>query len=128
MGNKLIIAIDFDGTIVESQYPKLGALRKGAFEIINQLKEEGHTIIIWTCRYLSEDLFMMKRFLDTVGIKYDAINKNSPTLKDFHPSPKIYADVYVDDRQVGGLPDWYTIYYEIRKYALQKSITHTTGK
>ncbi len=50
--DKLIIAIDFDGTIVEErEYPNFGPLMPYAKQVINALKEEGHTLILWTVRY-----------------------------------------------------------------------------
>ena len=46
----MVLAIDFDGCIVEETYPEIGELRKDAKKIINQLVQDGHYIIIWTCR------------------------------------------------------------------------------
>ena len=50
VNGKLVIAIDFDGTIVEEGYPNIGAMRKGAYKYIRKLVNEGHFIIINTCR------------------------------------------------------------------------------
>lgn len=118
----MIIAIDFDGTIVEHQFPNIGPLRTNAKEVINRLYDEGHGIIIWTCR-TSQNIFPastrptvfdVKDFLDKEGIKYHTINNNIPELS-FQPSPKVYADVYIDDRQLGGIPDdWEDIYVKLK--------------
>jgi hypothetical protein len=103
----MIIAIDFDGTIVEHKYPAIGELLPHAKEVINYLYNKEHCIIIWTCRYLRKDLMAIIRFLRHNGIKYCAINNNSPCVKlGFYPWPKIYADVYIDDRNLGGFPGW----------------------
>ncbi len=48
--NHLIIAVDFDGTIVEDAYPKIGKPMIFAFETLLKLQKEGHRIILWTYR------------------------------------------------------------------------------
>lgn len=110
-----ILAIDFDGTIVEQNYPEMGALRENAKEVINRLYDEGHTILIWTVRSRTDQAVQkMKNFLDENQIKYHTINENAdsilndPTWSDF--SRKIYADLYIDDRGIAGLPSWDSIY------------------
>jgi len=108
----MIIAIDFDGTIVRHQYPYIGELIPGAKEYIRKLKEDGHTIVIWTCR-ANKPLDDARQFLDDNGIPYDGMNEECQEVKSLgwiSPSPKIYADIYIDDRQVGGLPPWHMIY------------------
>jgi len=96
-----ILACDFDGTIVEHEFPKIGKIKPHCKDIIERLREKGHKIIIWTCRcddelgpYLTE----MKEWLDKNKIEYDAINTN--LSKDFAPVPKIYFDVCIDDRNL----------------------------
>jgi hydroxymethylpyrimidine pyrophosphatase-like HAD family hydrolase len=91
-----IIAVDFDGTIVEHRFPKIGKLRSEIVEMMKQEKENGTIIIIWTCR---KGIFesRMKKFLDENDIPYDYINENYPGL-DFITSRKIYADCYIDDK------------------------------
>ena len=48
--NRLIIAVDFDGTIVDDAYPKIGKTRIFAFETLKRLQEDGHRLILWTYR------------------------------------------------------------------------------
>jgi len=48
--NTLIIAVDFDGTIVEDAYPKVGKPILFAFETLKKLQEDGHRLILWTYR------------------------------------------------------------------------------
>jgi len=104
----MIIAIDFDGTIVEHKFPKIGEPRKNVFRVLKQLKKDGHKLILWTCRdgkYLDEAVDFCKEN----GIEFDAINNNIKS--GFMPLPKIYADLYIDDRGLMGIPsDWNTIY------------------
>jgi hypothetical protein len=107
----MIIAVDFDGTIVEHRFPSIGPLLPEAKEVINALYDQGHEIVIWTCRTGSYKE-NAKIFLVGNGIKYHAINENAPSVKatskrtDFLPRPKIYADLYIDDRNLFGFPGW----------------------
>ena len=75
----MIIVIDFDGTIVEMGYPNIGELKPNARKVINRLYDEGHEIIINTCRAgtYEGDLY---RFLYKEDIKYHYINSNLPRL------------------------------------------------
>lgn len=113
---KLIIAIDFDGTIFEQKYPEIGEIKDNAKEVIGRLKRKGHKIIIWTNRSnrrikpdggLHRDLDDAREALYFHEIKYDAINSNVPGT--FGCTPKIYADVFIDDRNIGGIPSWLEI-------------------
>jgi dUTP pyrophosphatase len=110
----MLIAIDFDGTIVEDHYPNIGPLRKNAAKVINRLQEEGHQIIIWTCRTNTEDIH---RFLRVNRIDFDRINENCPYRINYYKGTdprKLGADMYIDDKQLGGIPeDWEDIYQMI---------------
>lgn len=115
----MIFAIDFDGTIVEHKYPYIGELKDNAKNVINRLYFDGHKIIIWTCRYLKQDLEEMFLFLKSENINFHAINTNVLTI-DFKPHPKIYADIYIDDRNlfIENNIDW----FKIEKYFIEKGI------
>jgi hydroxymethylpyrimidine pyrophosphatase-like HAD family hydrolase len=108
-----VIAVDFDGTIVECKYPEIGELIPKAKEVLTKYKNNGGQIIIWTCRSVS-DLESARQFLIKNNIPFDAINEHLPWQLDYiqknfpHVQPdcrKICADLYVDDRNPGGL-DW----------------------
>ena len=71
---KLVIAIDFDGTIVTNKYPDIGYLKRNAKKVINELFDAGHEIII-QCRQGKEEEDMID-FLKQMGIKYSAVNEN----------------------------------------------------
>jgi len=114
----MVIAIDFDGTIVENAYPGIGKLKPNAVQIINKLKEEGHSIIINTCR---SGIFEGNAavFLNHVGIKYDYVNSNLPYRIEHYEADtrKISADLYIDDKNLLGIPeDWDDIYKLIKKH------------
>lgn len=95
----MIFAIDFDGTIVEHEYPEIGKLKNNAGEVLIKIRNAGHKIIIWTCRYSEKDLNNCITFLLSNGIPFDEINKNLTGIN-FNPYPKIYADIYIDDRDI----------------------------
>ncbi|KKN59938.1 hypothetical protein LCGC14_0536880 [marine sediment metagenome] len=111
MKNKLIIAIDFDGTIVDHKYPEIGATKPNVVNVLKRLLSEGHTLIIWTCRGGSE-LIAAYDWLTLKGLEGILVNVNASYEQIlFQPSPKIYADIYIDDRNLGGIPeDWEEIY------------------
>jgi 2-hydroxy-3-keto-5-methylthiopentenyl-1-phosphate phosphatase len=102
----LIIAVDFDGTIVEDAYPRIGKPQLFAFETLKALREERHRLILWTCRK-GQSLKEAVEFCRENGIEFYAVNSNFPdeplTSED---SPKIVADLYIDDRNLGGFPGW----------------------
>ena len=108
--NHLIIAIDFDGTIVEDAYPKIGKPMLFAFETIRKLQEQGHRLILWTYRN-GKSLREAVEFCRENGIEFYAVNKNYPEEEfDNKISRKIHADLFIDDRNVGGFVGWTEIY------------------
>ncbi|HHT23153.1 MAG TPA: hypothetical protein GXZ87_07580 [Bacteroidales bacterium] len=112
----MIIAVDFDGTIVENRYPEIGEFRPGAVEALRKLKRDGYQLILWTCR-TGLELARAVAVCAEAGIRFDAINANlrSEVVKYGSDSRKINADIYVDDRGLSKLPDWSNIYTEIRE-------------
>ena len=46
----MLIAVDFDGTIVEHRYPSIGKERDGAIDTLRKLAREGNRLILWTVR------------------------------------------------------------------------------
>jgi len=106
----MIIAIDFDGTVVEDKYPKIGKLLPNAAKVIRELHRY-YTIIIYTCRHIEQDLMEMCGFLDDNDIPYDYVNKNVPEMiEKYGESRKIYADIYIDDHNLMGVPLWEDIF------------------
>ncbi|WP_409515949.1 BT0820 family HAD-type phosphatase [Chishuiella sp.] len=111
-----IIAVDFDGTIVDDKYPEIGKAKIFAFETMRQLQSEGYRLILWTYRsgkYLDEAIEFCKKN----GIEFYAIN-NSFEEENFDKtkqSRKINADIFVDDRNLGGFPGWSDVYQIITK-------------
>ena len=108
--NPLIIAVDFDGTIVADAYPKIGKPMVFAFETLKKLQSEGHRLILWTYRN-GEKLEEAVLFCKKNGIEFYAVNKNFPEENyDEKESRKIHADIFIDDRNIGGFLGWSEIY------------------
>jgi 2-hydroxy-3-keto-5-methylthiopentenyl-1-phosphate phosphatase len=105
-----IIAVDFDGTIVEDAYPKIGKPILFAFETLKKLQEDGHRLILWTYR-CGEKLEEAVKFCEEHGISFYAVNKSFPE-EDYVDdiSRKINADLFIDDRNIGGFPGWGEVY------------------
>ena len=109
----LTIAIDFDGTIVEDEYPRIGRPIIFAFETLKKLQDEGHRLILWTYRK-GRTLEEAVNFCEENGIVFYAVNKSFPEEEfDVSYSRKIHADVFIDDRNIGGLKSWGEIYQEL---------------
>ncbi len=113
--NKMVIAVDFDGTIVEHKYPEIGRTRLFAFETLKQLEKQGHQLILWTYR-AGKELEAAVEFCKENGIEFYAVNKNYPDeiFEETAVSRKIYADIYIDDRNIGGFPGWSKIWEIIK--------------
>lgn len=112
----MIIAIDFDGTIVENKFPKIGNPIPDAAGIIRQLYKEEHYIIINTCR-TGEQITDCINYLIHEKIPFHRVNANNPdnVTKYNSDTRKIYAHCYIDDRNVGGLVPWLDTYEYITK-------------
>ena len=112
----MIIAVDFDGTIVEHRYPAIGNEIPFAIETLKRLSEERHRLILWSVRE-GKLLEEAVRFCSDRGVKFYAVNSNYPEENKNHEnfSRKLKADLFIDDRNVGGLPDWGLIYRMIKE-------------
>ena len=107
-----IVAIDFDATICDSNWPDFGNPIEGAIEHIQKLHAlDGLFIIIWTCR-TGNAIEEVSCWLDKHKVPFHTINEACPYSLQLYgnDSRKIGAEVYVDDKQVGGLPPWKDIY------------------
>ncbi len=95
----MIIAIDFDGTIVTHEYPEIGTPVPGALDVMKQWQEHGHQLILWTMRS-GDKLTEAIHYLNMNGIVLYGANIN-PTQSKWTDSPKAYAQVYIDDTTAG---------------------------
>ena len=112
----MTIAVDFDGTIVEHRYPKIGEEIPFATETLKILAQERHKLILWTVRE-GELLEEAIEWCRQRGVFFYSVNKDYPEEEKSHNgfSRKLKADLFIDDRNLGGLPDWGTIYQMIHE-------------
>ncbi|MZP56040.1 MAG: hydrolase [Bacteroidales bacterium] len=100
------IAVDFDGTIVEHMYPEIGKEKLFAFQTLRELEKKGAKLILWTFR-TGKELEDAVEYCRKNGIEFYAVNKNYPEeIVDETVSRKIDADIYIDDKNIGGFPGW----------------------
>lgn len=111
----LKLVIDFDGTIVTNKWPEIGEMKPNAQRIINLLASLGHKIIINTCRS-GEHAYNAKNWLIQNEITFHSFNENLPESIEFYNSDtrKLTGDIYIDDKNLLGIPDdWNEIYCQI---------------
>ncbi len=123
------IAVDFDGTIVEHRYPAIGEPKVFAFETLKEFQKRGFLLVLWTFR-IGKELDQAVEFCRANGIEFYAVNKSYPEESYNELAPrKIDADIFIDDRNLGGFIDWCTVWRmmfpesdieEIEKRALQQ--------
>lgn len=127
----MVIAVDFDGTIVEHEYPKIGDEIIFATDTLKQLIKDGHRVILWSVREgkLLQDAV---DWCHERGVDFYAVNKDYPeengrkSNESF--SRKIKADIFIDDRNLGGLPDWGQIYQMITNHETWQDRIKEAGK
>lgn len=107
----MLIAVDFDGTIVEHRYPEIGKELPFAISTLKRLQEERHRLVLWTVRE-GKLLDEAVEFCRQRGLEFYAVNANFPEeeAKPGAACRKLKADLFIDDRNVGALPDWGVIY------------------
>lgn len=112
----MIIAVDFDGTIVEHCYPEIGKEIPFATTTLKMLIKERHQLILWTVR---QDKLLQEAvdWCKERGVEFYAVNKNYPEEQVDGKGCycKVNAELFIDDRNLGGLPDWGKIYQMINE-------------
>ena len=114
------IAVDFDGTIVEHEYPLIGKEKLFAFTTLKELDKMGARLILWTFR-CGKELDEAVEFCRKNGVEFYSVNKNYPEeIFDETVSRKIDADIYIDDKNIGGFPGWSEIWQIINPFELHQ--------
>ena len=114
------IAVDFDGTIVEHKFPEIGKENLFAFLTLAELEKRGARLILWTFR-TGKELDDAIEYCRKNGIEFYAVNKNYPEeIFDDTVSRKIDADIYIDDKNIGGFPGWSEIWQILFPFELQQ--------
>ena len=114
------IAVDFDGTIVEHAFPGIGKEKLFAFQTLKELEKMGARLILWTFR-AGKELDEAVEYCRGNGIEFYAVNKNYPEeIFDETVSRKIDADIYIDDKNIGGFPGWSGVWQILTPYDLQQ--------
>jgi hypothetical protein len=111
----MVIAVDFDGTIVVHEYPRIGKEIPFAIATLKKIQEDfHHQLILWTVRE-GEELEAAVQFCKERGLEFYAVNANYPEeTEENRGSRKLTADLFIDDRSLGGIPDWGVIYQMIK--------------
>ena len=106
-----IIAVDFDGTVVDDKYPEIGKAKIFAFETLRQLQSDGYRLTLWTYRS-GRALDEAVEFCKKNGVEFYAVNSSfeGEVFDSNAASRKIDADLFIDDRNLGGFPGWGEIY------------------
>lgn len=121
------IAVDFDGTIVLHEFPRIGSPVPFAFHWLRRWKEAGATLILWTVRNGTTLNEAVRFLLDKQGFVFDAVNE-FPGDAAWSGSPKVYANLYVDDAAFGcplvqavprSFVDWRIVGPEVMKMILK---------
>ena len=100
------IAVDFDGTIVEHDYPAIGKEILFAFITLKELQKRGALLILWTFR-TGKELQEAVEYCHDNGIEFYAVNRNYPEEQwNEETARKINADIFIDDKNAGGFPGW----------------------
>lgn len=101
----MIVAVDFDGVLVENRFPDIGPEVECMAELARDLMRRGHEVILWTSR-VDGRLEEAVAWCEDRGLRFAAVNENAPSNRAAFESQypngtrKVYADVYLDDHSV----------------------------
>ena len=102
----MIVAVDFDGVLCKNEFPEIGTPNYAVISAVREMIDMGHEVILWTAR-VEKELEDAVAWCEDRGLHFTAINDNAPSNKAefatmYHTAPrKIYADIYLDDHNLG---------------------------
>ena len=96
-----IIAVDFDGTLVEDNFPEAGKPNLELIQLLKTLQGFGVKVILWTCR-TGKHLFDAVHYCLGHDLIFDAVNENLPEVQKLYggDTRKVFADLYIDDKAI----------------------------
>jgi hypothetical protein len=107
-----VIAVDFDGTLCDVAFPKIGKQTEDQKELMKSLidlRSKGCKLILWTNRGNNLKYPCLDEAVQWCrdrGLEFDSVNENIPNQEKLSgPSPKVMADVYLDDKALN-IRDW----------------------
>lgn len=108
-----IVAVDFDGTLVEDKFPEIGKPIEKTWEHVRKCQASGVKVILWTSRD-NDRLKDAVKFCNDRGLIFDAINENLPECIAMfnNDTRKIYANEYWDDKAVADFTRVHSILHE----------------
>ena len=113
------IAVDFDGTIVEHEYPAIGKEKLFAFLTLKELNKRGARLILWTFR-TGKELDEAVEYCLKNGVEFYAVNKNYPEeIMNENVGRKIDADIFIDDKNIGGFPGWSEVWQMLNPFEVE---------
>lgn len=103
-------AVDFDGVLCRSAYPTIGEPNINLIRYLIEEQKKGNKIILWTARTDTE----LQKAVDWCreqGLEFNHVNEGDPVVEKMYgkpgcPTRKIYADVYIDDRNMAPSSIW----------------------
>ncbi len=112
----LKIAVDFDGTIVDHEYPEIGKEKLFAFQTLKELEKMGARLSSGLFGPVKNSMKLLS-YCRVNGLEFYAVNKNYPEeIFDETVSRKIDADLYIDDKNIGGFPGWSGVWQILLPY------------
>ena len=120
-----VVAVDFDQTLAKGKFPEVADVNVGAVNLLREFQLAGGEVILWTCRN-GRALADAVAAVAELGLTFDAVNAEAPsTLAWFTAaegwSPKVFANLYVDDKSTGaGEVDWTAVAADLSNLAGQQ--------
>ena len=110
LNGNVIYAVDFDGTLSFGRFPGVGEPNENLFRFLNEEKERGARLILYTCRR-GDDLAVAVEYCRDHGLEFEFINENLPELIELYggDTRKINADFYIDDKAVNPIAGHFTV-------------------
>ena len=99
----MIVAVDFDGILCRDEFPGIGAPNYSMISLVHEIIDAGHEVVLWTSR-ADDRLVEAVRWCEDRGLHFCAVNDNAPSnrarYERLYPDDtrKVYADVYMDDK------------------------------